>query len=140
MSWLFCNLMNCSPPGSSVHGISQARILEWVAISFSRGSSWPRDWTHISCIGRWILYHWVTQEAKIARIESLWRRWVSFVLFHEDVYLFFSFRKTNADSWYPLSNLLLLDWYNAGLIIHFLSMFFNFSPCLFVNKTAHTSL
>ena len=39
------------------------RILEWVAISFFRGSSWPRDWTCISCIGRWILYHWVTREA-----------------------------------------------------------------------------
>ena len=38
-------------------GISQARKLEWVAISSSRGSSWPRDWTCISCIGRWILYH-----------------------------------------------------------------------------------
>ena len=38
-SCLFCDLMDCSPPGSSVHGISQARILEWVAISFSRGSS-----------------------------------------------------------------------------------------------------
>ena len=46
--------------GSSVHGIFQARILEWVAISFSRGSSWPRDQTHISCIGRWIHYHWAT--------------------------------------------------------------------------------
>ena len=45
-----CNLMDCSIPGSSVHGISQARILEWVAISSSRGSSWPRDLTHISCI------------------------------------------------------------------------------------------
>ena len=40
--------MNCSPPGSSVHGILQARILEWVAISFSRGSSRPRDWTQVS--------------------------------------------------------------------------------------------
>ena len=40
-----CDPMNCSPPGSSVHGILQARILEWVAISFSRGSSRPRDWT-----------------------------------------------------------------------------------------------
>ena len=40
------NPMDCSPPGSSVHQISQARIQEWVAISFSRGSSWPRDWTH----------------------------------------------------------------------------------------------
>ena len=37
--------MDCSPPGSSVHGISQARVLEWIAVSFSRGSSQPRDWT-----------------------------------------------------------------------------------------------
>ena len=43
-------------PGSSVHGISQARILERVAISFSRESSRPRDWTCVACIGRWILY------------------------------------------------------------------------------------
>ena len=42
--------MGCSLPGSSVLGISQARILEWVAISFSRGSSLPRDQTHISCL------------------------------------------------------------------------------------------
>ena len=41
--------MDCSLPGSSVHGIFQARILEWVAISFLRGSSWPRDWTWVSC-------------------------------------------------------------------------------------------
>ena len=55
--------MDCSPLGSSVHGIFQARILEWVAISFSRASSWCRDQTHISCIsciGRQILYHWTT--------------------------------------------------------------------------------
>ena len=44
--WLFCNSVDCSPPGSSVHGILQARILEWVAISFSRGFSRPRDQTH----------------------------------------------------------------------------------------------
>ena len=42
--------MDCSPPGSSVHGISQARILEWVAISFSRGSSRPRDWTWVPAL------------------------------------------------------------------------------------------
>ena len=58
-----CDPVNCSLPGSSVHGISQARIMEWVAISFSRGSSGPRDWTHISWIGRRILYHWATREA-----------------------------------------------------------------------------
>ena len=46
-----CNSMDCSLPGSSVHGISQARIPEWVAISFARGSSWLRDWTYISCTG-----------------------------------------------------------------------------------------
>ena len=39
---------DCSPPGSSVHGILQARILEWVAISFSRGASWPKNWTQVS--------------------------------------------------------------------------------------------
>ena len=54
-----CDTMDCSLPGSSVHGILQARILEWVAISFSRGSSQPRDWTcisYVSYIGRCILY------------------------------------------------------------------------------------
>ena len=45
-----CNLMNSSPPGSSVHGILQARTLEWAAIPFSSGSSWLRDWTRVSCI------------------------------------------------------------------------------------------
>ena len=45
-----CDPMDCSLPGSSVHGILQVRILEWVAISFSRGSSQPRDWTQVSWI------------------------------------------------------------------------------------------
>ena len=57
-----CNPMDCSPPGFSIHGILQARKLEWVAIPFSRGSSWPMDWTHVSCIGRQILYHLSYQE------------------------------------------------------------------------------
>ena len=47
--------MDCRPPGSSVHEISQARIPEWVATSFSGGSSQPRVWTCVSCIGRQIL-------------------------------------------------------------------------------------
>ena len=52
--------MDCSLPGSSVHGISQARILEWVAMSSSRGSSQPRDQTcisQVSCFSRQVLYH-----------------------------------------------------------------------------------
>ena len=68
--------MDGRPPGSSVHGISQARILEWVAISSSRESSWPRDGTQVSCIswiGRWILYHCTTWEACYRQIYQ-WNR------------------------------------------------------------------
>ena len=60
------DLMDCSPPGSSVHGIFQARIVERGAIFSSRGSSWPRNLTWVSCIsclGRRILCHWATWEA-----------------------------------------------------------------------------
>ena len=55
-----CDPMDCSPPSSSVHGVLQARILERVAIPFSRGSSRSSDWTQVSCmscVGRQILYH-----------------------------------------------------------------------------------
>ena len=76
----FCDPMGCSPPGSSVHEIFQARILEWVAISFSRGSTWPRYWTRVShTIGRCFTV-WATREAwvrcaQIYAIErELWRR------------------------------------------------------------------
>ena len=65
---LICDPMDCSPPVSPVHGISQARILEWVVISYLRGSSQPRDPNHISCIsciGRQILYCCATWEAPI---------------------------------------------------------------------------
>ena len=56
LSVSLCNPMNYSPQVSSIHGIFQARILEWVAISHSRGSSRPKERTHVSCIGRWVLY------------------------------------------------------------------------------------
>ena len=55
-----CDPADCSPPASPVHGLLQARILEWVAIPFSKGSAQCRGQTHVSCvfcIGRWILYH-----------------------------------------------------------------------------------
>ena len=71
MTWVHMHaesLQSCDPidyslPDSSVHGILQARILEWLAISFSRGSFPSRDRTGVYCIccfGRWILYHWAT--------------------------------------------------------------------------------
>ena len=70
-----CNLMDCSLSGSSIDGISQARILEQVAISFSRGSSWTRNWTRVSCNGRRILYHWDTGEAhsKYSLVNCFWQ-------------------------------------------------------------------
>ena len=58
-----CDPVNCNPPGSSLHGIFQAKILDRVAVFFSRGSSWPRDGTHVSWVsyvGRCILYRWAT--------------------------------------------------------------------------------
>ena len=61
-----CDLMDCSPPGSSVHRILQARILEWIAMPSSRVSSQPKDGTrfsYISCIGRRVLYHSAAWEA-----------------------------------------------------------------------------
>ena len=52
-----CDSMDCSPPGSSVHGVFQARILEWAAIPFSRGSSQPRDQTWVSTLQAFSLYY-----------------------------------------------------------------------------------
>ena len=60
--WL-CDAIDGSPPGSSVHGILQARILEWVAIPFSRGSSPPRDQTQASCTASRLFTVWATGEA-----------------------------------------------------------------------------
>ena len=54
---LLCDSTDCSPPGSSVCGIFQARVLEWVAMSYSRGSSQPRDQTHISCTSLFLLLY-----------------------------------------------------------------------------------
>jgi len=68
------DLMDCNPSGSSVHGVSQ-RILEWDVISFSRGSSWPRDWTWvscISCIGMRFLYHCATPWVMVHGIAKSW--------------------------------------------------------------------
>ena len=65
--WL-CDPVDCSPPGSSVHGILQARILEWVAVPFSRGSSWTRGWTQVSCIAGEFFTVWATWEACLGTI------------------------------------------------------------------------
>ena len=66
-----CDPMDCSLPGSSLHGILQARVLEWVAISFSRGSSLLRDWTRVSCIPGRSFNLWATREASLCN-SSFW--------------------------------------------------------------------
>ena len=60
-----CNPMDYSLPGSYIHGIFQARVLEWVAISFSRGYSWPRDWTQVSRIAGRGFTIWATREVPL---------------------------------------------------------------------------
>ena len=65
--------VDCSPPGSSVHGISQARIPEWLAIPFSRGIFPTQGSNHVSCTGRQILYHLATREATLIFLLPLKR-------------------------------------------------------------------
>ena len=78
-----CNPVDCSLPGFSIHGILQARILEWVTISLSRGSSQPRDRTRVSLIGGRRFNLWATREAPnhkfilLQMIISKWNCWVA---------------------------------------------------------------
>ena len=86
-----CDPMDCSLTSSSVHEIFQARVLEWVAISFSRRSSQPKDWICISCIGKQIFYKWATWEAQWSILlmgiiidDIKWKlfRWIIYHLSH----------------------------------------------------------
>ena len=76
-----CNPVDCSPPGSSLHGIFQTRSWKGVAISLSRKSYWPSNWPRISWtsyVGRQILYHCTTWEAKMnipSYLSYKWRKW-----------------------------------------------------------------
>jgi len=74
-----CNPMDCSPPGPSIHGILQPRILEWVAMPSPRGSSRPRDQTctyYVSCISRWVLYfyHHLGRWEFLGDFGIIWKR------------------------------------------------------------------
>ena len=63
---ILCDPMDCSLPGSSVHGILQARIMDWVAMLSSRGSSQPSSWIQVSCIASGFFTDWATREAQVA--------------------------------------------------------------------------
>ena len=69
---MLCNPMDCSLPGSFVHGILQARILEWVAIHFSRESFWPRDWTQVSCTASTVFTVWATRISSVQSLSPVW--------------------------------------------------------------------
>ena len=94
-----CDPMYCSLPGSSLHEILQARVLEWVAISFSRGSSWPRDWTRLSHIPGRRFNLWATREAQILTIYWVLNKYKLFgVLRHCD--RFYRKSPTYAAQWW----------------------------------------
>ena len=98
-----CDPMDCSPSGSSVHGILQARTLEWVAMPSSRGSSRPRDQSHgsyLSCFGSGALYHWChlgnpIQGRKIHLLVSEDVGW-TLTAFHQVKYI----RQRKTDTYY----------------------------------------
>ena len=147
-----CDLTNCSLPGFSVHGIFQARIWKWFAISFSKVSFQPRNGTWASCIGRLILYHWATREAytityrppketAVGRIYfgdsvQIMRIIHAYLLFYLEVFTllncnrnscssteYFIFEMITFLSTYSLFNL----WLNrASLAALYFSFFFNF--------------
>ena len=82
-SGTLCNPVDCSPPASSIHGVCQASILEWVAISFPRASSRPRDQTWASCIGRQVLYHWAMWEQSLYYNPGSYKLYILYESFQE---------------------------------------------------------
>ena len=100
----FCDPMDCSLPDSSVHGILQARMLEWVAILFFRGSSHPRGWTWVSCIAGRCFSVWAAREAltQLCKALSLYSLTLNFTKFLWDGYFYSSF--TNNMSFQCVKN------------------------------------
>ena len=99
--------MDYIPPGSSVHGILQSEIVEWVATLFSRESSWPRDQTQVYCIAGRFLTIWATRETslKVGYILKAWRRFGEVVKFNikitsfinDDVFESMKYRSLTSD-------------------------------------------
>ena len=115
--------MNCSLPGSSIHGIFQARILEWVAISFSRGSSQTRDWTWVSHIVGSCFTIWATREVNVPLVSPIFlKRSLDFpILLFSSISLHWLLRK-------PFLSLLAILWNFA-----FMWVYLSFSPLPFTS-------
>ena len=135
---LFCDPRNCSPPGSSVHGIFQARILEWVAISFSKGSSffqriWFRDPTQVSCIAGRFFTVWDTSEGKLKTTITASTDSIQFKCIYKFEFLILLNNVRERESLQPAQ---LLDyikpWYNRWSSRHpeIISDYFKFTYML----------
>ena len=105
-----CDPMDCSLPGFSVHGILQARILEWVTISFSRGSSRPRDRTWVSCIGGRCFNLWATREAHVQFVFQIFV-WGILIL-KKKFFIVYLKSKCNWASYIFKQNLATLNYYS----------------------------
>ena len=103
-----CNPMNCSLPGSSVHGMFQARVLEWVAISFSRGSSWPGDSNPGLPHCRQTLYRLSHKGSPILRIDLNKKRLLRKIVKH------FTIGKKMS-----LESMKLIDWFEIAIYTSF---------------------
>ena len=109
--------MDWSPPVSSAHGILQARIQGWVAIPFSRGSSWPRDWTWVSCTAGKFFTVWATREALFLKFFFNFFKFVlQFFLFYIlfIVFCFFLF---------SLCSILFLSFFKFFCVLGFFAFF-----------------
>ena len=78
-----CDPMDCSPPGPSVYAVLQVRLMKWVAVSYSRESSQPRDQTHVSWIGRWVFF---TSESPVAEPWVGWIPYIFWILIPYGIY------------------------------------------------------
>ena len=123
-----CDHTDRSPPGSSVHGILQVRILEWVAILFSRGSSWLRDRTLVSCIGGRFFTFWASRGApiiiKLFPIRTIWKQRTYHTSSTSGAWLQIKTRQTID---FELHGFLLLDFYkfsSSSTQLQFLKLFY----------------
>ena len=106
--WPFVTPWTIAPPGSSVHGISQAIILDWVVISFPRGSPWPRDGTRVSCTARRILYHCATGKHTLiyssvqllSRVRLFVTPWITECQTSLSITISWSSRNSRASNWW----------------------------------------
>ena len=111
-----CHPFDGSLPGFSIHEIFQARVLEWVAISYSRGSSQYRDWTYVSWvswIGRQILYHWATWEALCWHIKLTIS--LIFLLYHSYVKIIKDYMLNNIRWHCPINDTPTVSFFLAYL-------------------------